>query len=421
MELLVKEEKNLKVKCYHCGDDCINDSVLFENKSFCCSGCKTVYEILNSNNLCTYYNINNFPGNRIKEVAGDKYAYLDNEEIINKVTDFKEGNSSRVTFFIPNIHCSSCIWLLENLQKLNQGIFRAQINFLKKELTIIFKNDSISLRHVVEILDSIGYPPQLNLGQIENKPVKKNRTLLYKLGIAGFCFGNIMLFSFPDYVSIGDLDSSFGSFFGYISLILSLPVFFYCASDYFKSSLNAIKSKTINIDLPIALGLVVVFSRSAFEIITHTGSGYLDSFSGLVFFLLIGKWYQKKTYDNLSFKRDYKSYFPVAITKINGNGKFENAPITSLKTGDRVIIRNGELIPGDGVITKGIGRIDYSFVTGESVSVTKKEGTDVFAGGRQIGEILEMVLTKEVSQSYFTSLWNQNIFKKEKKHNLSSF
>jgi Cu+-exporting ATPase len=106
----------------------------------------------------------------------------------------------------------------------------------------------------------------------------------------------------------------FQSFFGYLNILLALPVLFYSARDYLQSAWLGIKQGTLNIDVPISLGIISIFGRSIYEILTHTGAGYLDSFAGLIFFLLVGKWFQQKTYHRLSFERDYKSYFPIAAT-----------------------------------------------------------------------------------------------------------
>ena len=130
--------------------------------------------------------------------------------------------------------------------------------------------------------------------------------------------------------------------------------------------------------MPIALGLITLFVQSTIDIASQSGIGYFDSLTGLVFFLLVGKWYQGITYQALTFERDYKSYFPVAVTKLSETGK-ETIPIERLKTGDRILVRNQELIPADATIINGKGNIDYSFVTGESIPVSKKEGDFVFS------------------------------------------
>jgi Cu+-exporting ATPase len=162
----------------------------------------------------------------------------------------------------------------------------------------------------------------------------------------------------------------------------------------------------ISIDLPIALGLITLFTQSLIEILSGRGIGYIDSLTGLVFFMLIGRWYQGKTYQALSFERDYKTYFPLAVTKISNNGTV-TIPLEDLKSGDRILVRNQEIVPADSILKSNAANIDYSFVTGESMPVTKKAGDFVFAGGRQIGSAIELIIEKEVQQSYLTQLWNQ--------------
>ena len=402
------------LKCYHCGDSCPDNLISIDDKFFCCNGCKTVYEILNENQLCNYYNLDQTPGISPKINVVRKFDYLNDETILNQLIDFKNENITAVTFNIPQMHCSSCIWLLENLFKINPSINQSKVDFLKKTLNLKFYNQKISLKEVVELLASLGYEPQIQLDNLDKKSNsnKLNRKLLIKIGIAGFCFGNIMLISFPEYLSINPSEVFFRKFFGHLNLLLALPVFFYSASDYFLSAYKGLKKKIINIDFPISLGIAVLFFRSAYEVLTYTGAGYFDSLSGLVFFLLLGKLFQNKTYDALNFERDYKSYFPIAVTLKNGMEE-KSIPLSNLKVGDRILIRNNEIIPADSILFNGDGFIDYSFVTGESKPVEKVSGELIYAGGRQAGGLLELEVIKEVSQSYLTQLWNNDSFQQK--------
>jgi P-type Cu+ transporter len=270
------------------------------------------------------------------------------------------------------------------------------------------------LRQIAELLAAIHYVPEITLEHLEDKKSPgSNRKLLIKIGIAGFSFLNIMMYSFSEYVPGGDLlEQEFKHVFGWLSFVLILPVVFYSANDYYLSAYKGLKYRVISIDLPITLGIIALFMQSSWEVFTGNGIGYMDSLAGLLFFLLIGKWYQGKTYQALSFERDYKSYFPVAVTLIK-DGKEEIMPIKNLRKGDRIMVRNQELIPADANIVKGEGNIDYSFVTGEAMPVAKTEGEFVFAGGRQIGSSIELVVEKEVEQSYLTQLWNQKPDHKE--------
>ena len=411
---MLKTSLDSSQNCYHCGEDCTNETIVFDKKQFCCEGCKTVYEILNQNNLCNYYNLEQTPGITPPKNLSKKFEYLESEPLIDKLLDFRDENTSVVTFYLPQIHCSSCIWLLENLYKLNADVNSSRVNFLKKEVKIIFSHQNLSLRQLVELLASIGYEPTINLNDLNNtkkKPI--DRSLIFKLGIAGFCFGNIMLISLPEYFGLDSIkESHFSQFFGYINILLSLPVLLYSTSGYIQSAFQAIKHKTINIDIPIALGIFALFIRSSYEIITHSGAGYLDSLAALIFFMLIGRIFQQKTYDILSFERDYKSYFPIATTLITENNTEKNIAVAELEIGDTILIRNNELIPVDAVLVKGSANIDNSFVTGESNPVRKEVGDKIYAGGKQIGQAIQLKVIKKLSHSYLTQLWNDEAFTK---------
>lgn len=405
-----------EIKCIHCGEDCGKNPVIWEGKPFCCEGCKTVYQILNENKLGTYYSMYETPGIKVDlQDFGGKYSYLDKDEIKEKLIYFTEGEYSRTKLYIPDIHCSSCIWLLENLYLLNPSITQSMVNFVKKEVDITFKNTEISLRQIVELLASIHYIPMINLQSITGEKNKsENKKIIYKLGIAGFVFGNTMLLSMPEYIP-GEVSKDFQSFFGWFNFFLAIPVLLYSASDYLLSAYKNLRHMMVNIDLPISIGIISIFAESSYEIFTGSGSGYMDSMAGLVFFLLVGKWYQNKTYQALSFERDYKSYFPVAVTRIK-NDKEDFVPIEEVVVGDRLVIHNQELIPADGVLMKGEANVNYSFVTGEAKPVFKKVGDELYAGGKQIGSTIELEVTKEVMQSRLTQLWNQDIHRTDDSH-----
>jgi Cu+-exporting ATPase len=412
----MSQKQSIEIKtCYHCGDDCDREHVVFEGKDFCCNGCKTVFEILNQNDLCTYYDLDKNPGISLKSKKfDDKYAFLDNEDIEQLILDFKDTQIAKVTFYIPSIHCSSCIWLLENLYKLTDGVNHSRVNFVKKEFSVDFNPEEISLRSLVELLATLGYEPNISLDDSSKKSEKSvNRSLYLKIGVAGFAFGNIMLLSFPEYFGFEGLEQNIQRFLSYLNILLSLPVVFYCASDYFKSAYTGLREKFINIDVPISLGIIVLFTRSLYEIISMSGPGYLDSLSGLLFFLLVGKWFQNYTYQGLSFERDYKSYFPLAIFKKEFD-TFKSIPVNDVKKGDIVKVRNQEIIPVDSILASDHANIDYSFVTGESNPVSKNKGEYIYAGGRQMGESIELNVAKSVSQSYLTQLWNNEAFTKKK-------
>jgi len=398
--------------CYHCGEACVNDKIHSDEKFFCCEGCKMVYQILNQHSLCDYYALNENPGisQRI-HVRKDKFAFLEDEKIQAQLISFKDDKQIHVTFYLPQMHCSSCLYLLENLHRLNEEVISSKVNFTRKEVDIIFLTSKSTLRTIVETLTGIGYEPYISLNDLKEKRPAINKSMVYQLGIAGFCFGNIMLMSFPEYLGIDASETGLRSVFRWINFGLAIPVLLYSALPFYQSSWKSLRHKFLNIDAPIALAIIITFIRSAYEVLSGTGGGYFDSMTGIVFFMLAGRILQDKTYRQLSFERDYTSYFPIAVSVLKEN---EEIPTTlpDIKPGNTLLIHNEELIPTDGILTKGKAFIDYSFVTGESLPVLKEVGELVYAGGKQTAGNIEILVVKEVAQSYLTKLWNHDEFKK---------
>lgn len=409
------------VHCFHCGENCGTHPIISNQHSFCCDGCKMVYEILHQTGMCDYYTISKNPGTSQRTPnRKDKFAFLDDEKIKHSLTSFTNNTQTHICFYLPQMHCSSCLWLLENLHQINDDIISSKVNFTRKEADIVFNHHNISLRQVAELLTSIGYEPYISLHHLSGAKPKIARSKIYKLGVAGFCFANIMLLSFPEYLGIDAKEQNLTTVFRWINFLLSLPVFFYSASEFYISAWKSLKHKFLNIDAPIVLAVIVTFVRSIYEVRAGEGGGYFDSMSGIVFFMLVGRVLQDKTYEQLSFDRDYTSYFPVAVARLKNN-KEETVALPDIQLNDTLLIHNEELIPADGILTRGKALIDYSFVTGESLPVQKEMGEIVYAGGKQMGSNIEILVIKEVAQSYLTKLWNKEEFKQQQKDDERSF
>ncbi|MBK7693657.1 MAG: heavy metal translocating P-type ATPase metal-binding domain-containing protein [Saprospiraceae bacterium] len=422
MSVLIESD----LKCYHCGDKC-DDSICIEDKVFCCYGCKTVYDLLNQNQLCDYYNFQQGAGLKVKSIKSDRFAYLDRIEISSKFIIFKDKEWAHLKFEVPQMHCISCLWLLENLHKLNSNILSSKVDFNRKIVKVVINSDFLSVREVVELMSSIGYEPYISLEKMDEKsPKMVDRSLIYRIGIAGFCFANIMLLSFPEYLGLEiSKDKDLGLTFRYLNVILALPVFFYGAAEFFKMTWIGIKRRYLNIDAPVSLAIVVTFVRSVYEIFSGIGPGYLDSMSGIVFFMLVGRYFQSKTKASLSFDHDYKTYFPVAVTKLD-HGKEVPVLLHEISVSDVLKLRHDEICPVDGILSKGEAKIDYSFITGESDEKRIDTGGMIYQGGRVIDASIEILALKPFSKNSFVDLWNNQVFYQEKQdqsviHKLSSY
>lgn len=406
--------------CFHCGEPADKEQVIFDQKVFCCHGCKEVFRILKENSLEDFYKLNPSSGISKKSASQSRdFSFLNNPEIAEKLLSFRDGGIAVVRWSLPQIHCSSCIWLLENLPKLQKGVLSVIVNFPKRTAQITFREADISLAQLACVLDSLGYPPALsqsNLSDSQKNEKTYDRTLIYQLAVAGFAFGNIMLLSLPEYIGMHNIgDEHYAYYFRFVSMALSLPVLLYSSQEYYKSAWAGLRNRVVNIDVPIVLGIFIIFFRSLYEVFVLNEPGFFDSLAGLLFFLLIGKYFQRKTYERMSFDRDYSSYFPIAVTKLTHTGDREQIPISKISKGDLLVIHNDELIPVDAELAEGQACIDNSFVTGEAIPVPKKIGEKIYAGGRQKGEKIVVKALNPLDQSYLTSIWNQPTHRKDVK------
>jgi Cu+-exporting ATPase len=397
--------------CAHCGTPCGTGSVEVEGLRFCCAGCRTVFELLHRHGLSRFYELSRTPGLRVSgPVGAAQFAHLDDPEVLEKVLDFSDGRRHRVTLHIPAIHCVACVWLLENLFRLHPGIGRCEVNYPRRELMVEYATEQLRLSELVALLASLGYEPVFHWGDLGGRrgtPEKPIRLWL-QLGVAGFAFGNVMMLSFPGYLGLGEVDrAGLRLFLGCVSLVLSLPALLYSASDYWRAAWQGLRLRTVTLDLPIAAGMVALFGQSVWEIISGHGPGYLDSLTGLIFFLLCGRWFQNRTFERLEFDRDYRSYFPLTVTRVTAEGVVETVSLGRVRVGDRLRLRHGEMLPADARLVRGTAEMDYSFVTGESDPVRRQPGDLLYAGGQQMGGPIEVEVVRPVSQGYLNTLWSR--------------
>ena len=408
--------------CHHCGEPCPDDAFSLDGWSFCCFGCQTVFTLLQENGLGQFYQLNSRPGIRIREaVTGSRWGFLDDPAVREKLLDYSDKTRARVTLHLPAIHCIACVWLLENLFKLHPGIGHSQVNFSRREAAISFAPDQIKFSELVALLASIGYEPELTLGAMEKKttsPLRKKEWL--QIGLAGFAFGNIMLMALPFYFGLDSLNGPwFERLAGWMGLAFALPVVTFSASDYWRAAWLGVRQRVITMEVPIALGLAAIYGASIYQVAWQHGPGYGDSLCGLIFFLLCGRLFQKITHERLTFDRDYKEFFPLSVVRKTAAGE-QTVAISRLQTGDRLILRNGELLPADARLLGGEACMDYSFVSGEAEPVACRAGDHLYAGGRQVGGAIEVETVKPVAQSYLATLWDHAAFRKPRDHDLDS-
>jgi Cu+-exporting ATPase len=409
--------------CRHCGDACGDTLVRAAGGVFCCQGCASVFALLHESGLDDYYACEIAPGVSQRQAIvrePSRFAVLDDPAVAARFVEFDDGALTAVRFNVPDLHCASCLWLLERLWRLDNGIVRADADLMRRTVLVWFRPACISLRGVAEKLAAAGYEPLFTQEDGQRRVPDARRRLYVQLAIAGFAFGNIMLFSIPRYANGAPVQGGFQRLFDTLNIALALPVLLYSASGYFTSAWRAIKGRHITLEVPVALGLGVLFARSVFDILTSRSEGFMDSFTGLVFFLLIGRLFQQKAFDRIAFDRSFRSFLPLSVLVERDHGRRRvTTPLSHVQVGDRIIVRPHEIVPADARLLDDEGAVDYAFVTGESAPVRVHAGETVRAGGRAADRTLRLLVLEEVSHSQLATLWNNPAFSKTKRHWLS--
>ena len=394
-------------RCHHCGADCFKGAPQADGHVFCCQGCLGVYELIRANDACRYYDFDELAGRRPGASATTRYSALD---LIGHAMASASPHSGIVTLNLrlPDMHCAGCVWLLERLHRFDPGVIASRVDLLRRSVSIDYRRERTSASSIARLLDSLGYPPSVEEPSASGGMLASERRRLHtQLGVAGFAAGNVMMIGLSHYVAgPSGLDPAVHGLLRILEVVLSTVVLGYCAQPWLRSAWGSLRRHIINLDVPISIGILTLYVRSMVDITTARGEGFLDSFTGLVFFLLIGRLFQQRAFDSLDFGRTMRSFFPMSATRIE-QGAERDVAIDDLQRSDEILVRNSEVIPADAILLHSAGVVDYTYLTGESEPVECRPGTMLYAGGRVMGRSLRLSVVKPSSASTMAELWSR--------------
>jgi P-type Cu+ transporter len=408
----------LVISCRHCGDPCRSTPVQASPEgAFCCTGCAAVFAFLQTSGLGAFYACETPPGapQRTAPRQLDGFASLDDPAVAARIVRIDSAALGCAVFAVPGLHCASCVWLLERLWQVDERIVRVEVDLLRRSVQVWFRRDRMPVRQVAELLAAVGYAPEIPHEALQAGATPDRRRLYLQLGLAGFAFGNVMVFSIPRYANGGALEAPFQQLFDALNVLLVTPVLLYSASDYLRRAWRALAMARLTIDVPVALGLLALYGRSLADILAGRGPGFMDSFAGLVFFLLIGRVFQQHAFDRIAFDRTYRSFLPLTV-RVQRGRDWVPTPIEALSVGDCFTVRPQEVVPADALLVDTDARIDYAFVTGESITVAVSQSERVQAGGRVVDRAVRFVVVEAVEHTHLARLWNHPAFAADRRH-----
>lgn len=369
--------------CGFCAQPIELGSILAVDGQYCCSGCQTADEL-----------IHGAGASGPDSVTLSKYEHLSVASDAEGLRKYDEHWYSW-ELELPHIHCTSCLILLERMPEWLDGVHELRVSFSSKRAHIYFDTSVLNPAVLAAWLDYVGYPPKL-VGKI-----KKDSGGIFNLGIAGFAMGNAMMGAFPEYFGLSESsDASLLYFFRYSTAFFATVSLFTAGRFYLVSALKSLSSKTWSLDVPIALGMLVLWGWSSFQLMSGISGGYFDSLAGLVFFLLLGRFLQTRTYSAFSFERTVKDFLPLGIYS-EDRGAFVR--LEKLQLGENVHLPEGGIVPAD-LLLKAPAVIDYSFITGESAPIALKANEVAKVGGKTLGA-LQASVHAPASVSSLEQVW----------------
>ncbi len=415
------------MKCDHCQLDFPKNS-LEEVKSndktlhFCCNGCKSVYFILEQNDLSDFYKL---LGNKTlspkKQPNQADLARFDSPAF-SKFIHESDG-IKQVSLIISGIHCSACIWLIEKMLMLNPSILEANMNYTNAKLKISFLSDT-KLSKIIEIIQNIGYEANLYDPKIsESLNEKESKKLLKALVVGIFCTMNIMWIAIAQYSGyfLG-IDTLIKNALYIASFALASPVLFYTGRFFYINAFRNLKNRIIGMDLLVSVGAFLTYFYSIYAALTGQES-YFEAVAMIITFVFAGKFFEGKIKKRAGDFLDHLNFLmPSEITLFRGKTR-QKAPPEHVKIGSKIEVLPNEIIAIDGILESQSAILDAQNITGEFLSVPKKRGDKILSLSLNKSQSFIYKTTKSFSDSMFFKLINtlgDALTKKPKIQNLAN-
>lgn len=415
MSTLVREPSATTVapgrtSCSHCGLPVATGFIEpGAERQFCCAGCRTAYAILHEHGLERYYDLRE-RRDRPVQPTGRQYDEFDHPAFHALYVSRAADGPSRVELYLEGVHCASCVWLVERVPLVVPGVVRAELNIRRSLATIEWDDSATPLSAIARALDSLGYPAHPFRGTArENHRRREDRAALVRIGVAGAIAINVMLASLALYSGWwSGMEAPYARFFRWTALVLTVPALAWPGRVFFVSAVAALRTRTLHMDLPIAVALAAGFGRGVMNTVNDSGPVYFDGVAMLVFLLLCGRYLQLRGQRAAADASELLfSITPTTARLIGPDGATREAPAEGLVPGDLIDVRAGDTLPADGIVESGISSLNLALLTGESRPVSVRRDDEVFAGTLNVASALKVRVTQAGEASRLAKLVRQ--------------
>ena len=398
----------IKIECNHCHLSFDEKIMIKENDlNFCCGGCQSVYHILKSENLDSFYEkLGNKTIKAPLQVSNDDLSKFDSENFLNSYTTITKDGFVQIDLILEGIHCAACVWLNEKVLYDTKGVIEANINFTTNKARVVFNSDILKLSDIIKKIRSIGYNAYAYDSSIADKEASKaKQDYFVRIMVAVVCTMNIMMLSVAKYTGFfTGMSLEVKNMIHLAEFILATPVLFFSGFVFYKGAYFGLKNRIVNMDLLVSSGATMTYVYSLFVLFGAKGESYFDSVAMIITFVLVGKYLEvigkKSAIDTLD---KIKSTLPLEAIVVK-DGKKETKALNLVQVGDLIELKIGEKVPVDGKIISGNASFDESSLTGESIPVYKKTGDNIFSGTLILDSTILFEVVKDFKNSTFSSI-----------------
>jgi Cu2+-exporting ATPase/Cu+-exporting ATPase len=389
--------------CVHCDEIVLkafyNDNDLSHEKPFCCQGCLTVFNVLHEKGLDSYYEIKNnsalLKRRSPVEFKNSEFKYLDDGDFLSQYSFVRNDSLKVMEFYLEGIHCLACLWLIEKLPEFLKGVISSKLDLERSVVTVALGEEG-KFSEVARELNHLGYRPHPLRNNQEAEALKNQteRLNLIRIGVAGAAAGNIMLYAVSLY---GGANGEFSYLFNNLTVAFGLPVLTFSAFPFYQTAWNAIKNKTLSIDIPISMALVFGAVMGIYNLIVGVPENYFDSLSTLVFLLLLSRYFLQKIQERGLSAQDLHYFYQTDVVLKKEGDSFKEIHPRFIKVNDILKIKVQDFIPADGEVIEGESLINNSLLTGESLPIKIKKGDVVFSGTQNLNQEI-LIQAKKIQE-----------------------
>jgi Cu2+-exporting ATPase len=371
-------------------------------------GCKTAFAIIHDHGLDGYYDI---VERRDVPVAAssrsfDEFDHATFRELYVRTTP---DGLSQVDLYLEGVHCGACVWLVERVPLVVSGVARAELNVRRSLARVVWDDGVVPLSRIARTLDSLGYHPHPFRGlEVEAMRRREDRAMLARIGVAGAIAANVMLAALALYSGqFGGMEGPYERFFRWVSLLLTTPAIFGPGRVFFAGAWASLRTRTLHMDLPIALALFVGWLRGMSNTITDTGPIYFDGLATLTFALLAGRFLQQRGQRAAADSAELLYSLSPSTARIVEGDATRELPAQALLPGMMLDVRAGESFAADGTVTSGRSTVDVALLTGESRPVSVSAGDRVYAGTMNVSSAVRVRVDAAGEQSRLATILQQ--------------